>query len=303
MTRLTDNVIELALTRASRTIGTLYLATACLCVNLWAATTSASAATNSGDSEIFYPSAGLSIQGYLYQPHGSGPFPVIIYNHGSRNGSERRSVPQAHIGKLLTQAGYMVFVPERRGYGRSDGPTVTEEVGNDKERLVPRLQKETDDVLAAVEHLRTVPLADTKRIGIMGWSYGGIISMFAVSRSSAFAVAVDQAGGALTWNGNVHVRNALITAAEKATTPTLFQVAQNDRTTASITTVADIFNKRGIAHRTVIYDPFNPQRGDPRVPPGHRVFSAEGMPVWQNDVLEFLGRYLSAPSTTNGTVR
>jgi len=288
--------------RASRITRTLILLTACLCVNLLAAIAPSSAATRSAYSEVFYPSAGLSIQAYLYQPYGRGPFPVIIYNHGSRSGNERRSLPQAHIGKLLTQAGYMVFVPERRGYGRSDGPTVAEEVDNDKEKLVPRLQKDTDDVLAAVEHLRTVPLADTKRIGIMGWSYGGIISLFAISRSTAFAVAVNQAGGALTWNGNAYVRSALMAAAEKATTPTLFQVAENDRTTASITTVAEIFNKRGVSHRVTIYDPFNPQRVS-QTPPGHRVFSAEGMYVWKKDVLEFLDRYLSAPSSRDGKVK
>jgi dienelactone hydrolase len=277
----------------------------CFFVCLLAPTAPAPAATRSAYTDVFYPSGSLSIQAYLYQPYGSGPFPVVIYNHGARRGGERRSVPQAHIGKLLTQAGFMVLVPERRGYGRSDGPTVSEEVENDKERLVPRLQKDTDDVLAAVDYLRTVPLVDTKRVGIMGWSYGGIISMFAVSRSTAFAVAVDQAGGALTWDGNVHVRNALIAAAEKATTPTLFQVAQNDRTTASITTLAEIFKKRGVAHRAVIYEPFKPQRGDPDTPPGHRVFSAEGMHVWERDALEFLGRYLSAASTgpADGKVR
>jgi dienelactone hydrolase len=221
---------------------------------------------------------------------------VVIYNHGARRGAERRSVPWLNIGQLLSQAGYMVLVPERRGYGRSDGPTVSEEVGSDKARLVPRLQNDTDDVLAALEYLRTLALTDTKRVGIMGWSYGGIISMFAVSRSSAFAVAVNQAGGALTWDGNEHVRNALIAAAEKATTPMLLQVAQNDRTTASITTLAEIFKRRGISHRAVIYDPFKPQRGDPDTPPGHRVFSAEGMHVWENDVLEFLGRYLGRTS-------
>lgn len=41
-------------------------------------------------TEVFYPSAGLRIQAYLYRPDGDGPFPVVIYNHGSRAGQERQ---------------------------------------------------------------------------------------------------------------------------------------------------------------------------------------------------------------------
>jgi dienelactone hydrolase len=184
------------------------------------------------------------------------------------------------------------LVSERRGYGRSDGSTSSEEVGNDRRRVVPRLQAETGDVLAALDYLRAQPFADMKRIGLMGWSYGGIVTMFAVSRSTEFAVAVNQAGGALSWNGNPELRSALMAAAEKATTPILLQVAKNDRTTSSITTLTGIFNKRGVPHREVIYEPFKTSRGDPDTPPGHKVFSSDGIHVWEKDVLDFLGRYL-----------
>lgn len=119
--------------------------------------------------------------------------------------------------------------------------------------------------------------------------------MFAVSRSPAFAVAVDQAGGALTWDGNPQVRSALVSAAEKATTPTLLMVARNDRTTSSITTLAEILKRREVPYRMVIYEPFMPPRADVAMAPGHRVFSAQGMSVWEGDVLEFLGRYLRPP--------
>lgn len=244
-------------------------------------------------TELLYPSGGLRIQAYLYKPDGDGPFPVVIYNHGSRVGRERDSLPFEYIGALLSHARYTVLVPERRGYGRSDGLTWPEAVGNDKRRFVARLHEETDDVLAAVDYLRTLPFVDPKRIGIMGWSFGGIVTMFAVSRSPTFAVAINQAGAALTWNGNAEVRSALIAAAEKVTTPTLLLVAENDRTTASITTLGEIFKKRGVAHQMVIYGPFLPQ---PQTfasgTPGHQLFSAQGVNVWQGDVLEFLSRYL-----------
>src|SRR5262245_66683179 len=72
-------------------------------------------------AEVFYPSGGLRIQAYLYKPEGDGPFPAVVYNHGSRIGRERQSAPFEHIGRPLTGAGYVVLVPEPRCYGRSDG--------------------------------------------------------------------------------------------------------------------------------------------------------------------------------------
>jgi dienelactone hydrolase len=241
--------------------------------------------------DVFYGSGNLRIQAYLYRPDGDGPFPAVIYNHGSRDDRERTPSPFPHIGKMLTRAGYAVLVPERRGYGKSDGEIWRQEVGNDQARLIPRLQAETDDVLAGVDYLRGISYVDTKRLAVMGWSFGGVVTMLAASRSTAFLVAVDQAGGALTWHGNSYMRSALIGAAEKSATPTLFMVAKNDRTTASVTTLADIFKRRNLSHHLVIYEPFTPTQGG-RAAPGHALFSAQGVSLWENDVIEFLDRYL-----------
>ena len=43
-----------------------------------------SAAVPQPYTEVFYPSGPLRIQAYLYRPPGDGPFPLVIYNHGSR---------------------------------------------------------------------------------------------------------------------------------------------------------------------------------------------------------------------------
>ena len=257
---------------------------------------------DSAYTEVFYPSGSLRIHAFLYRPKGDGPFPVVIYNHGARTGRPRRPEPNEFIGNLLTRAGYAVLIPERRGYGGSDGPTMAEAMGNDwGQRFVARVEAETDDVFAAVDYLRTLPFADTKRIGIMGISLGGIVTMFAISRSTTFAVAINQAGATGAWNISADLRSALIAAAEKATTPALLQVAENDRTTDSITTLGEVFKKRGMPHRTVVYEPFTPQQpvwaGQVNTAPGHEVFRAQGMHVWEKDVLEFLARYLGAAST------
>ena len=81
---------------------------------------------------------------------------------------------------------------------------------------------------------------------------------------------------------------------EPQTTPTLLMVAQNDRTTASITTLAEIFKRRSVPHRMLTYQPFTPERTGRAAAPGHAVFSAQGMNIWEKDVLEFLGHHLGA---------
>src|SRR5262245_17649882 len=109
-------------------------ATRLLGIFLWLASAAAygQSPADSAYTEVFYPSGKLRIQAYLYKPNGDGPFPVVIYNHGSRPTRERHSVPFEYIGRLLARAGYVVLVPERRGYGGSDGPTWSEEISNDK---------------------------------------------------------------------------------------------------------------------------------------------------------------------------
>src|SRR3977135_411812 len=136
--------------------------------------------------DVFYTSGNLRIQAYLYKPDGNGPFSAVIYNHGTRDGRERTPTPFPHVGGMLTRAGYVVLVPERRGYGKSDGETWRQEVGHDQFTLISGRQAETDDVLAGVEYLRTLSYVDTKRLAVMGWSFGGVVTMFAAARSIAF---------------------------------------------------------------------------------------------------------------------
>jgi hypothetical protein len=174
--------------------------------------TAAARAQSRGYEEIFYPSAGLRIQAYLYRPEGDGPFPAVIYNHGSRLGRERQEVRFEHIGGLLTRAGYVALVAERRGYGRSDGPTWPQAVGRDRGQWIARL---------------------------------------------------------------------------------LLQVAENDRTTVSITAVGEILAKRAVPHRIVIYGSFgSPSSTFTDAAPGHQLFSARGVAVWERDVLDFLASHL-----------
>jgi len=244
-------------------------------------------------TEISYQSGGLRIQGYFYQPAGSGPFPTLIYNHGSRAGFERRSIPWVQLAGLYVAAGYAVLVPERRGYGRSDGPAWSEAVGRDVGSvLIARLQAEADDILAAVEYLRSVPSADISRLGVAGWSLGGIVTLFAISRSRSFRAAVDQAGGVLMWRFSPALQAALTQAARAVTCPVLLMDAQNDAAPEAIPTLSQVMDAAGLAHRLIMYPPFTPTAQQAALAPGHLLFSAEGLPIWGRDVISFFDAYL-----------
>ncbi len=253
-----------------------------------------------GDQEsfttVFYNSGSLRIQAYLYKPRGDGQFPLVIYNHGSRRGHEKESVPFRYVGNLLLQRGFAVLVPERRGYGQSDGQPFYDEVGNDVgSRFVGRLEAETGDVLAALDFLKTLPWVDQRRIGIMGWSLGGIISVFAVSRSDRFQAAVDQAGGALTWPVSGALQRKLKDAAQKIKIPVLFMDAKNDRTTDAVTELAKILTSNQTPNQVILYDPFRPAQNSDKIAPGHLIFSVQGYTIWQDDVRNFFGQYIGEP--------
>jgi carboxymethylenebutenolidase len=244
-------------------------------------------------TEISYQSGGLRIQGYFYQPAGSGPFSTVIYNHGSRAGFERQSVPWVRLAALYVAAGYAVLVPERRGYGRSDGPVWSEATGRDRgPGLIARLQAEADDVLAGVEFLRGVSSADTSRLGIAGWSLGGIVTLFAISRSRSFRAAVDQAGGALMWRFNPPLQTALTQAARAAKCPVLLTDAENDAAPEAIPTLSQAMDAAGLPHRLIMYPPFTPSVQQAAVAPGHLLFSSEGLPIWGRDAVSFFDAYL-----------
>jgi len=244
-------------------------------------------------TDIRYQSGGLRIQGYFYQPAGSGPFPTIIYNHGSREANERRPTPFVQIAALYTAAGYAVLVPERRGYGQSDGPAFSDAVGRHVgPELVDRLQAETDDVLAAVEYLKTVPAADTSRLGIVGWSLGGIVTLFAIARSHGFRAAIDQAGGVLTWRHSSALQEALTAAARAASCPVLLMDAENDAAPEAQPTLSQVMDASRLPHRLIMYPPFTPSAPQPHIAPGHLIFSAEGAQIWGRDATAFLDGYL-----------
>lgn len=239
---------------------------------------------------VFYPSGSLKIAAYLYRPAGDGPFPAIVYSHGSRKGAERKDAPMTAIAEMLTAKGYVVLVSERRGYGASEGPTPEDE----GETLVPRMNEESDDVVAAYPFLAADSKVDKARVGLLGWSLGGIVTVLALAKSKSFKAGVDQASGSLSWKKNGPLHAALTEAAAKITVPLLSMDAKNDATNESVIAIDEAMAKHHGTHRLVIYPDFVPKHDTKGTPPGHLIFTAEGMPHWQDDVVGWMDQHLKS---------
>jgi len=106
---------------------------------------------------------------YTFVPRqaGDAKLPVLVFSHGGVHGD--LSTYNLHIVRELLTQGYIVVAPEYRG---STG------YGGGFYRLIDYGGREVDDAHAAKDYaLATIPAADASRVGLIGWSHGGMISL------------------------------------------------------------------------------------------------------------------------------
>ncbi len=141
---------------------------------------------------IEWSNEGFRIQGWLMLPRDYDPnkkYPLIVEVHGGPAAAETsRWSPRGSLGPVAFSAlGYFVLMPNPRGsYGQGEAFTQA----NRKDFGYGDLR----DILAGVDTvLKKYPI-DPNRVGLTGWSYGGFMSMFAVTQTHRFRAAVAGAG-------------------------------------------------------------------------------------------------------------
>lgn len=263
------------------------LAIACLLIFAAAAVPRASAQSQPHPVEAAFPSGNLVLHGFLYKPEGDGPFPALLWNHGS----ERRPGWLPELAPLFLKEGYVLFIPHRRGHGRSSGDYIMDLLAQAGEtggksarsrRLVQLMEVHLQDQTAALAYLKSLSYVDTNRIAVAGCSFGGIQTVLMAEQGLGVRAAVDFAGAAQTWDEAPDLRQRMLTAVRNAAMPILFVQAQNDYDLAPSRDLAAAMEKSGKPQATHIYPKFGKTNQD-----AHE-FCVHGGEIWAPDVFAFL---------------
>jgi dipeptidyl aminopeptidase/acylaminoacyl peptidase len=88
---------------------------------------------------VTFPSGKVTLGGVLYRPEGKGPFPAILYNHGSAPGMLSNEAFAA-LGPVFASRGWVFFAPYRRGQGLSEsaGPYIGDQINLARRRGLRR---------------------------------------------------------------------------------------------------------------------------------------------------------------------
>ena len=241
---------------------------------------------------VTFPSGNLTLHGVVHRPTGAGPFPAVLYNHGSAPGMMSAQAADA-LGPLFTARGWVFFMPYRRGQGLSAdaGPYIMDEISAARRargvsgaaattvRLL--IGDHLNDQLAGLAWLRAQSFVQPDRVAVAGNSFGGIEAVLAAEHRGPCA-AIDSAGGAASWAKAPELRWLMHKRVRKAQIPILLFQAENDHDLAPSHELAAALKQEGKPFEMKIFPAFGSTAED-----GH-AFGYFGGAIWANDVFRFL---------------
>lgn len=254
-----------------------------------AASVDAAALARANKQVVTFPSGALTLHGVVYEPNGDGPFPAILWNHGSYGDP---MVAFDELGAAFVARGWAFFGPFRRGQGLSAaaGPYIMDEIGRagmfGKGKAMVRLLAgdHLDDQVAAYAWLKTRPFVTPNRIAVGGNSFGGIETVLGAARLP-YCAALDGAGAAQSWAHVPELRELMLGALPHARAPFFFYQAENDFDLSPSRTLASALHAAGKTAELEIYPAFGESQAD-----GHS-FAWHGSSIWLGDALAFLEQH------------
>jgi dipeptidyl aminopeptidase/acylaminoacyl peptidase len=134
---------------------------------------------------------GTPVSGYIYKPldYATGKkYPTLLFPHGGPVWAYYAEFD--HQVQLFAANGYVVLLPNPRGssgYGQKFCRAILADWGN----------KDFQDDMAIVDYAIAQGIVDPEKLGVGGWSYGGISTDFIIAQTTRFKAATSGAGSAL----------------------------------------------------------------------------------------------------------
>jgi dienelactone hydrolase len=242
---------------------------------------------------------GLTLRAQVWRPTGTGPFPAVLFNHGSYSTDDPlpASEPET-LGPVFARHGYVFLWLHRQGTGLSSGQGASDgdqmaralqaegAEGRNRVQLQLLENEQMNEATAALARLRARTDVDVGRIGVAGHSFGGSLSVLMAAREPAIRAVVIFGGAAGSWNQSAALRQHLLAAVGRMSAPAFFIHAENDYSTAPGPALAAEMQRQRKLHALKIYPPSG---GDSRA--GHN-FVFRSVHTWESDVFAFLDAYL-----------
>jgi carboxymethylenebutenolidase len=249
---------------------------------------------------VIVPSGTLQLKALLWLPENGGPFPVVLFNHGSGSSDAMHTGPfviteaAERLAPVFVKHGYAFLYLFRRGQGLSadQGDFMQELLQREKmangEEARKSLQfhlltaDHLDDVIAGLSFLKKLPRVDPNRIAIAGHSFGGQLTLLAAARDNSVRAAVTFGAAAASWKDWPELRERLLSAVRKTSAPLMLIHASNDYSTAPGSALASERKRISKPEVLKIYSAVGKTSEE-----GHNfVYSA--VDRWETDVFKFL---------------
>ena len=253
---------------------------------------------------VEFPSGKVRLKAYLWKPAGPGPFPAVLFNHGSggADADHTAGMPITQAASVLApffiEHGYAFLYPFRRGHGpsASQAPFMQDVLRREEEakgkdarqhlQFILLTTDQLDDVMAALAFLKTVPGIDSRRIAVAGHSFGGQLTLLAAERDKTIRAAVTFAGAAGSWERSPELRERLLSAIRGTNAAIMLTHAENDFGTAAGRALSMELERLHKPYVLKIYPPVGLTSDD-----GHNMLY-ENIPAWESDVFEFLDQHV-----------
>jgi dipeptidyl aminopeptidase/acylaminoacyl peptidase len=145
---------------------------------------------SAGEYVSYQSKDGTLVHGYLYKPVDYVPgkrYPTLLRPHGGPVWAYYAEFED--LAQLFAANGYVVLLPNPRGssgYGQDYCKAIWADWGN----------KDYQDDMAFVDYAIAQGIADPDKLGVGGWSYGGISTDFIIAQTRRFKAAISGAGAA-----------------------------------------------------------------------------------------------------------